>query len=407
MSKENSPVNWYDNFLFEDESLVFEFIRLMGQVYFRGADIGECVLAARKIKQGDDLDWYNVWKETGEMVENMAEGFNKENHKISARHAYFRASSYYRTAGFYLHNPEGIEKALATWRKSVDCFLKAIESLPNIEPVEIPYKDTTMPGYFLKGDGTSGKAPLLLLQTGFDGTGEELYFGPGIAAQERGYHCLIFEGPGQGAMIREKKIPFRHDWEKVVTPLVDYALTRNDVDKDNIALMGLSMGGYLVPRAAAFEHRLKACVANGGVFDFAAPLYGMFSQELLEKAEADPESFNREVRELMKNSTGTRWFMNNGMYTFGVDTPAEFLILSKKYNMEGIANRIQCHTLIVDTEDDIFSAGQAEKLYKQLQCPKDFLVFTREQAAQAHCQSSALAISAEKVFNWLDEVMGK
>ena len=76
-------------------------------------------------------------------------------------------------------------------------------------------------------------------------------------ALERGYNCLTFEGPGQGGVIRKQKIPFRHDWERVVTPVVDYALTRSEViDPTCIALMGISMGGYLAARAAAFEHRI-------------------------------------------------------------------------------------------------------------------------------------------------------
>ena len=45
-------------------------------------------------------------------------------------------------------------------------------------------------------------------------------------------------------------------------------VSRPDVDASRIALEGLSLGGYLAPRAAAFEPRLAACIANGGVYDF-------------------------------------------------------------------------------------------------------------------------------------------
>jgi hypothetical protein len=43
-----------------------------------------------------------------------------------------------------------------------------------------------------------------------------------------------------------------------------------EVDPKRIALTGISFGGYLAPRAAAFEKRIKACIANSGIYDFKA-----------------------------------------------------------------------------------------------------------------------------------------
>ena len=138
----------------------------------------------------------------------------------------------------------------------------------------IPYEQgTTLPGYFYhysKKDSaynnedrkTSGKEPekklsrpVFIAHGGFDSTLEELYFSAAAPALERGYNCLTFEGPGQGGVIRKLGIPFRYDWEKVVTPVIDYAISRKEefgIDVNRIALMGMSMGGYLAARAAAF-----------------------------------------------------------------------------------------------------------------------------------------------------------
>ncbi|MCJ7438986.1 MAG: acetylxylan esterase, partial [Acidimicrobiia bacterium] len=58
---------------------------------------------------------------------------------------------------------------------------------------------------------------------------------------------------------------FRPDWEKVVTPVVDWVLERPEVDPARIVLHGISQAGYWVPRAVAFEPRIAAAVADPGV----------------------------------------------------------------------------------------------------------------------------------------------
>lgn len=79
---------------------------------------------------------------------------------------------------------------------------------------------------------------------------------------------FTFEGPGQGEAVRKQHLFFRYDYEKVVTPVIDYLISRKEIDSNRIVLMGESFGGYLAPRAAVYEKRIAACIANGGVYDF-------------------------------------------------------------------------------------------------------------------------------------------
>ena len=90
------------------------------------------------------------------------------------------------------------------------------------------------------------------------------------AAVERGYNALVFDGPGQFGPLHREGLTFRPDWEKVVTPAVDFALTLPSVEPKRIALMGVSLGGVLAPRAAAFEKRIAALIANDGLYDYGA-----------------------------------------------------------------------------------------------------------------------------------------
>ncbi len=167
------------------------------------------------------------WLATADQRKKAADNFLAAGHRYSAFREYLKAANYYRAAEFFLHKNPDDPRIVSTWRKSRDSFLKASQLARSpIIPVEIPFEGTTLPGYYCLVDREKVKRPLLIIQTGFDGTAEELYYSVAVFALERGYNCLIFEGPGQGRVIREQKIPFRPNWETVVTPLSISLLSR-------------------------------------------------------------------------------------------------------------------------------------------------------------------------------------
>jgi hypothetical protein len=316
-----------------------------------------------------------------------------------------RASNYYRSAEFFLHTDPDDPRIIETWKNSRDCFLEfAALSDGLIKPVEIPFEGTTLPGYFCLVDDSPIMRPLLIIQTGFDGTAEELYIQIAGAALKRGFNCLIFEGPGQGRVIREQYIPFRPNWETVVTPVVDFALEHPEVDAEQMALMGISFGGYLAPRAMAFEHRIKICIANGGIYDFhARVIQNMppgFDQMLDDESAAG--EIDTQIYENIKNDPSLRWSISNGMWTFGADTPSEWMRMTRPYNLREYADKIKCRMLVVDSENDKDLPGQARQLYDALNCPKEFMLFTAEEGAGEHCQVGGYMISNERILNWLE-----
>jgi alpha-beta hydrolase superfamily lysophospholipase len=395
---ENAP-NWYDGLVFRDPSFAFELIRVLGYAYSGGADIGESIGTARAIRDGDIHSWYQAWADIADRMYGLAETMRREGHLVSARGAYFRAANYYRAAGFYMDADGDRPKSVAASTKAVDAFAKGIASLPAVTPVRIPYGTTTLPGYFIRS--AVRRAPLLIVNTGFDGTAEELYFEVGQAAQERGYNVLLFEGPGQGRVLRDQKLPFRHDWERVVSPAIDFARALPGVDRDRIALMGISMGGYLAPRACAFDRRIKACVANGGILSLSRAL----PRELADLLEEDPREFDRVLAGEMGKAVSTYWFFQHGMWAFGAKSPAGFALALRRYTLEDVAKQITVPTLVVESEADAFFKGQAQAVYDLLRAPKALLRFTAAEGAQAHCQMGAIAISNEKIFNWLDRIL--
>lgn len=400
-TSENKILNWYDNFIFKDPSFNFQFIRTLGYTYEQGADIGESISTAKKVTDGNFNSWYEAWLETAKRIENVAQIAQQNGHAITAREAFFRASNYYRSAGFYMVETDSRPKSIASYNKSKETFMKAISSFPYIQLVKIPYEKTTLHGYLIRSE--KANAPLVIVNTGFDGTAEELFFEVGTALHKRGYNTLLVEGPGQGSVLRNQHLSFRPDWEKVVSPIVDFVEKLPNINKDKIALMGISMGGYLAPRAAAFEPRIKALIANGGVYDLSAAIHNTLPPDVIPLIDNNPNAFNKIMYAEMQKNTTSRWFFENGMWAFHVNSPAAFMKKIKSYTLKNVAQNIKMPTLIVDSEADAFMKGQAKTLYEKLKSPKTFLLFTRKEAAQSHCQMGATAISNELIFDWLDK----
>ena len=402
--------------VFQDPTFSLQLLRVIGETYYKGADIGECLSTAYRIKEGDFESWHQEWLKTAKRVNKYADESLAAGHTVSAREAYLRACNYYRAAEFLLIDPAD-PRIQTTWGKSKECFSKAADLFsPPFEPIEIPYEGTTLPGYFYrvdnKGNNSNRNAPrrpTLIAHGGFDSTLEELYTSAAAPALERGYNCLTFEGPGQGGVIRKQKIPFRYDWEKVVSPVIDYALTRTqDVDPKHIALMGISMGGYLAARAAAFEHRIAVCILYNGVFDGYDALASSLPKSLLTAIEnGNREIVNTVFDILMDSDTNIKFNMKHGMWTTGLSSPFELIMNSKYYTIKDIAHDIKCPTLVLEAEKDDSFPGQPKKVYDALTCQKKYILFTSEEGAEEHCQCGALALSNQRIFDWLDETFAK
>ncbi len=394
---------------FKEDHFAFEFVRNLGFMYYGGADLGEMIATAESIVEGDFESWFGRWRERAERILARAEAYLAAGHQVSARGGFLRASTYFRMAEFYLHGNPADQRILSTSRASQKAYAQgAALSGPTWQSVEIPYEGTTLPGYFYKPDTSDKPRPTIIFHGGYDSSLEELFYYGGAPAILRGYNCLTWDGPGQGAPIREQKLPFRPDWEKVVSPAVDYALTRPDVDGDNLVLIGMSLGGYLAARAAAFEHRFRAAVFFDGVYDFHASLRNLLPKEAIDAYDAGDRAMCEQIAsEKMADNTALRWAVTQGTWSFAVPSVAELLDRSKDYTLEGVVDRIRCPCLVMEADGDIFFKGQPQRVFDELKVPKAFARFTAEDGAENHCQSGALAYKDEVVFNWIAETLGR
>ncbi len=393
-------------FLFNDPAFVFQSLWRFGLIASGGADLGELLTITGQVEDFDQESWYRSWNSMALKVRGTADEFVAAGHDIAAKQAYFRATNYFRAASIYLYDKD--PRGLIAWQNGRDTFLKAAGlSGGLIEPVRIPYEQTTLPGYFITPDNSSEKRPLLLIQTGLDATAEDLYFILAAQAVQRGYNCLIFEGPGQGEMISLQKLAFRHDWENVVTPVVDYALTRPDVDPERIALLGYSMGGYLVPRALAFEKRIQWGILDGGVYSVFDGTMTKFPDAVRQAVESGgcTADIDALVLREMDERPDVHQFITQMLWTFQAATPCELFRKLQEYTLADVIGDIQTETLVVNSSQDQVagSNAQAKKVFNALNSQKTYLEFDASQGGQFHCQLGAPVVSSERILNWLDQ----
>jgi dipeptidyl aminopeptidase/acylaminoacyl peptidase len=192
----------------------------------------------------------------------------------------------------------------------------------------------------------------------------------------------------------------------VVTPVVDFALELPGVEPEGVVLMGLSMGGALAPRAAAFEKRIEICIANPGVLNWGEAMYEHFEgYGLLKILDVSPQAFNTAVEGLTKTWPTARWWFRDAAWKHGATSPADLMTKLKDFNNEEIVDRISCQMLVMDGTAEEFTAGQARKLYDALKSPKDYMLFTAEDTGLVHCQTGALSVVSQRMYDWLDETI--
>jgi alpha-beta hydrolase superfamily lysophospholipase len=394
----------------DDTQFWFETLRLFSNASYGGSDFGEVLAAASQITDGDYDSWHDAYRAQADRLRAEATGARP----VTQRDLLLRASTYYFTAGFFLHANPTDPRVTGTYDLSRECFHRAAELFsPAVELVEIPYDGTLLYGYFYRASG-EGRRPTLIMHSGLDGGAEELHYQGAATGPERGYHVLTFDGPGQPSAIRLHHLVFRPDWEHVVGAVLDHLETDPGVNQDRIALLGMSFGGYLAPRAAAFEPRLAAVAACDGIYDAAAAFTEALPwdrAEIQRRATAEhDEDLDHALAAMATNSPTAKWTFAHGRYVLGASTDREFLARLLDYALDGgVAEQITCPVLICEAANDHFfknnQHSEARRLYEHLTSPKTLITFTAEEGSDEHCQVGAQRLLLGRIYDWLDATM--
>lgn len=387
---------------FKDRTYDFETVRVMNDIAAFGGDTNEAAQAVAGIKAGDPQGWYAAWKAAGDRAVALA---SRTNDWFFKGNALLRAHTYYRAAEFFLapHDPQ----RPAIFKANTDAFYSGLEVLGVAhERIAIPYGQYHLNAVYFPGRAGAAARPLLVVVGGYDSTMEELYVGVGAAALSHGYAVLIYEGPGQGSVIRDQGLTFQPDWEKPNGAILD-AFLATHAKPIKIVLLGESLGGYLAPRAAAFDPRIDGVVSYDVFYDgfaVASRNVPQFAFWLHDHGYIGVLNF---LAGLGHPDPGAQWAQENGKWVFGVGAgdPFELLDAFKAYRLEPIASRIKADVLAFAGADDHFvPPDQMDRYSKSLTQAHSVTAiwYDRASGGSLHCQLGAPSLWQAALFDWIE-----
>lgn len=350
-----------------------------------GATLGELHRGLAALAEGepDNAAWAKAWAAMAAQLEEQAAADLREGRRRSAGARFLRASVYHASGERQI--PPGPEK-LESYRAGLEDFARAAECIPlRIERVEVDSPDGVLPGYLIPA-GTPGPAPVVIFYGGFDVTKELLYCFIREELAARGMHCLVIDTPGVGEPLRLRNVPSRPDYEVPTAAIIDYLETRPDVDASRIAVMGISLGGYYAPRAAAFEPRIRACVAWGGIWDWGATW---------------------EKRWATRSPTvSVPWFQLP--WVMGTATMEEGLERVRQWTLADVLPRLEVPLLILHGENDRqVPVADARRAYAAAgSADKTLRVFTPAEGGAEHCQTDEPDPARQLIGDWLAQRLG-
>ena len=371
------------NFVWSNATLVTKGMAHYGAVAMSEVD-EVCQRLARRQDEPDA--WRQEWYAMGAEIEREAEEASKKGRQLTAGDHYLRAGMYYFTAERFV---EPGEKKRAIGQKALECQLAGFaRRYRNIERVEVPYENTTLPALFMKAPDISERAPTIVIFDGMDNCKEMSVLFAGLEFAKRGWHTLAIDGPGQGESLRLRGLYARYDYEVPGAAAYDYVASRPEADPAKVLIMGYSFGGYYAARIAAFEKRYAAGVSFAALhWDLAA-----WQLQIKQRQEADPKT-------TAQSTFHFRWIM-------GAQTADEAIEKAKKFSLaNGVAERIVCPYLIVHTEEDrVVPVASAHKLYEVIGSKRKHLkVFNHEMGSAYHCQMDNRQLGVNYIADWIEE----
>lgn len=312
------------------------------------------------------------------------------------REAWLEAALYYRGAEFYM--TENREQKVEVYKKFIELHDRGLPRIAALR-ARVPYEDGYLPVLDIPARRT--QIDTIVGNSGFDGLIEEMVPAAEMLA-EAGYRVILFEGPGQGGALRLHSMPMTREWEKPFGAVLDH------FEVNDCIALGASLGGYLAPRAAAYESRISRVIAWGAMYDFAdcfARAIGDGWQPLMQQLEAGNDHVvNQLITQAIQGDEGARWGIHQGMHVSGSKTPSELFRWLLTMNLKDESPLIKQDTLIVmGADDQLVPFNQVYQQAAALTGARSVTTRTVSSIDQGgeHCQIGNREIVIHEILRWL------
>ena len=344
---------------FKDADFDYEARIVLGAAASGLGDAGLVLATLDRVADGDPQSWFDAWTGTAADLAARGEQALGRGHPQSASWAFLAAAEYYAKALVFVDGLTDQSVLLPVFREHRRCWEQVVDaSQGRFVRVRVPHEGTTLPGYLLRPDDTGAARPTLVVTNGSDGSLPGLLGYGATEALHRGWNAFLFDGPGQQSMLFERGVPFRHDWEAVLTPVIDALVARPDVDSSALTGYGISQGGYWITRALAFEQRLVAAVADPGVVDVPAGWTAHLPAALLDLLNSgQKDAFNAVMAQAQAANPEATRTMAFRSRPYGMTDPFDLFTEVRKYQVRDVAGQITTPLLILDPDDEQFFPG--------------------------------------------------
>ncbi len=349
-----------------------------------GGTLGDLHRWLEPLRDGepDPTAWSQAWEHMAEQQEQLAERDLAAGRRRSAGARLLRAAVYHQSGERQI--PPGDEKT-ASYLHSLDDFVQAVElcEIP-LQRIEVPSPDGILPGYIVPprpGTVPDGqRPPVVIFYGGFDVTKELLYCFMKDVLAERGIALLVIDTPGIGEPLRLRNVPSRPDYEVPTSAIIDHLETLDSVDATRIGIMGISLGGYYAPRAAAFEPRISAVCAWGAIWDWG---------KTWEKRWATRSP-----------NVSVPWFQLP--WVMGTETMEEGLERVKQWTLVDVLPQLRQPYLIVHGElDRQIPIADAHLAFEAAgSTDKELVVLTEAEGGDQHCQTDEPDPARQLIADW-------